>query len=373
MKRLISFVLAAALLCTGALALDADCKGAILIEKETGQVLYQKDADMQLEPASVTKVMTLLLIMEALESGAIGLEDTVTVSDRAASMGGSQIYLEPGEKMSVHDLLKAVTVASANDAAVALGEFIAGSEEGFVERMNSRAAELGMKNTVFLNCTGLPQEGHVTSAADIAIMSRELINHEKIKEYTTIWMDTLRSGQWQLSNTNKLIRYYEGATGLKTGSTQNAGYCLAATAQRNGMELIAVVLGAETGDKRFAAARELLDYGFASFTLVTPAPDEVLSPVKVALGRAGEVQPVPLYTGRLLVEKTQAASLQKSAALLPEVQAPVAQGQQLGVLTVKSGETVVAEIPLVAAEEVEKVTFWDIFCRLLHAMTGAAA
>ena len=270
MKKYLAALLAASLCIFPAQATvtgspEVDARAALLMEKETGEILYEYNAHDKLEPASVTKVMTLLLAMEAIDGGLLSREDTVQVSSRAASMGGSQVYLKEGEQMSVHDLLKAITVASGNDASVALAEHLAGSESAFVERMNQRARELGMEDTTFLNCTGLPAPGHLTSAHDIALMSRELIlNHPSIREYTTIWMDSLRDGAFQLANTNKLIRFYDGATGLKTGSTDAAGFCISATAERDGMELIAVILKSTTGDTRTATAKSMLDFGPAS-------------------------------------------------------------------------------------------------------------
>ena len=266
-------------LTTGAGALEVEAPSALLMEKETGTVLFAKDEHAKLEPASVTKVMTLLLVMEAIDAGTLHYDDIVTASAHACSMGGSQIWLEENEQMSVSDMLKAVCVVSANDCAVALAEAVAGSEEAFVDRMNQRAAELGMADTTFKNATGLPAEGHVTSAYDIALMSRELVlNHPDIRDYSTIWMDTLRDGAFQLSNTNKLIRFYDGATGLKTGSTDSALYCLSATAERDGMELIAVVMHAPTSDDRFESAKALLNFGFANYTLLTVYPDQALPP-----------------------------------------------------------------------------------------------
>ena len=276
--------------------LPVQAEAALLMEKETGQVLYAKNEHQALEPASVTKVMTLLLVMEAIDRGTLAYDDVVTVSDYAASMGGSQIFLSPGEQITVEDLLKGVCVSSGNDAAVALAEKTAGVTELFVEQMNNRARELGMQDTHFVNCTGLPAEGHVTSAWDIAVMSRELIRrHPDIRRFTTIWMDTLRDGQFQLSNTNKLIRFYEGATGLKTGSTDSAKYCISATAEREGMELIAVVLKSPTGQQRFEDAKTLLNYGFSTYGLVHAAPEEPLPPVPVTLGTrdAGGKGPAP--------------------------------------------------------------------------------
>ena len=339
--------------------LPVQAEAALLMEKETGQVLYAKNEHQALEPASVTKVMTLLLVMEAIDRGTLAYDDVVTVSDYAASMGGSRIFLSPGEQITVEDLLKGVCVSSGNDAAVALAEKTAGVTELFVEQMNNRARELGMQDTHFVNCTGLPAEGHVTSAWDIAVMSRELIRrHPDIRRFTTIWMDTLRDGQFQLSNTNKLIRFYDGATGLKTGSTGSAGYCLSATAEKNGMELIAVVLKGKTSDERFSDAKSLLNYGFSTWSLVTVTPDEVLPPVPVTLGVRGTVQPVLTSENTLLVEKTLANGLTKEVALAESVAAPVYAGDTLGQLTVRdaAGNTV-AELPILAGEDVGHVTF----------------
>ena len=296
MKKLCATLLCLAL-CMGVLPVRAagpevNARAALLMEKSTGQVLYEANAHAPLELASVTKVMTMLLIMEAMDAGTITKETMVPVSATAAGMGGSQVYMEEGEEFSVHDMLKAIAVASGNDACVAMAEYLAGSESAFVEKMNARAAELGMEDTVFCNCTGLPAEGHHSSAYDIALMSRELIlHHPDIRTYTTVWMDTLRDGDFQLANTNKLVRYYEGATGLKTGSTDAALYCLSATAEKEGMELIAVILGAPTSNDRFEGAKALLNYGFAAYALVPVAPSEPLTPVPVTLGTAASVHP----------------------------------------------------------------------------------
>ena len=346
-------------------SLAVEAKSCILMEKETGEVLYAQNEHEALEPASVTKVMTLLLVMEAIDSGALSYEDMVTVSAYAASMGGSQVYLKENEQMSVEDLLKAVCVASGNDASVALAEHIAGSAEAFVERMNARAAELGMEDTTFLNCTGLPAEGHVTSAYDIALMSRELIlHHPDIRRFTTIWMDSLRDGSFTLANTNKLIRFYEGATGLKTGSTDAALYCLSATAERDGMELIAVVLGSPTSNQRFEEAKALLNYGFATYTLVHPTPADALPQIPVNLGVQSSLQPVLEHTS-LLLEKAKAADLQQEISLVEQVSAPIEAGTQVGTLRLLSGEEVVAELPLVASETVERLTFPQTLQRIL--------
>ena len=297
-------VLCGGLLPAQAAGPEVNAKAVLLMEKTTGQVLYEEHAHDPLELASVTKVMTMLLIMEALEEGTITKETMVPVSATAAGMGGSQVYMKEGESFSVHDMLKAIAVASGNDACVAMAEYLAGSESAFVEKMNARAAELGMENTVFVNCTGLPAEGHHSSAYDIALMSRALIqNHPDIRTYTTIWMDTLRDGTFQLANTNKLIRFYEGATGLKTGSTDAALYCVSATAEKDGMELIAVVLGSPTSADRFETAKALLNYGFAGYSLVTVAPSEPISPIPVTLGTADSVQPVLTQESQILLYK----------------------------------------------------------------------
>lgn len=358
---------AALLLVTSARAVEVSAPSAILMEKETGTVLFAKDEHKQLEPASVTKVMTLLLTMEAIDGGQLGYDDMITASAHACSMGGSQIWLKENEQLSVSDMLKAVCVVSANDCAVALAETVAGSEDAFVERMNQRAAELGMNDTTFKNATGLPAAGHVTSAYDIALMSRELIlNHPDIRQYTTIWMDTLRNGESQLVNTNRLVRFYEGATGLKTGSTDSALYCLSATAEREGMELIAVIMKGATSAQRFEDAQALLSHGFATYALRKVIPDQALPPVPVELGTQATVQPVPGEGGTLLLEKAKAGNLTQSVTLEESVPAPVALGDRLGTLTVTSGEEVVAEIPLLAGEEVPRVTYGQMFLRLLR-------
>lgn len=338
-----------------------------LMEKETGALLYAENEHKPLEPASVTKIMTLLLTMEAIDDGRLHYDDVLSASDYAASMGGSQVYIEAGEQMRVEELIKAVCLASGNDASVVLAEGIAGSEESFVARMNERATELGMNDTHFCNCTGLPAEGHLTSAYDIALMSRELIlNHPDIRNYTTLWMDSLRNGTFQLANTNKLIRYYDGATGLKTGSTDNAGYCLSGTAERDGMELIATVLNAPTSAERFETAKNLLSFGFANYTLVDVYPDKALPTIPVTMGKKDTVQPVFSGRDKVLMEKTKVSSVEKEITLFEQIAAPVSKGQPLGQLTVTSGEEVLAEIPLVAGEAVERLSYWDIVTSLLH-------
>lgn len=367
MKKLIALLCAVLVLGTSARAVEVSAPSALLMEKETGTVLFSKDEHAKLEPASVTKVMTILLTMEAIDSGALTYDTVVTASAHACSMGGSQIWLKENEQMTVGDMLKAVCVVSANDCAVALGEHLAGSEDAFVDRMNQRAAELGMNDTTFKNATGLPAEGHVTSAHDIALMSRELIrNHPDIRQYTTIWMDTLRNGQSSLVNTNKLIRFYEGATGLKTGSTDAARYCLSATAERDGMELIAVIMKDATSAQRFEDAKALLNYGFSTYALKLIAPEAPLSPVPVILGTQATVQPVLGGEDALLLEKAKATDLQQSVSLVPTVDAPVSKGTQLGTLTVTSSGEVVAELPLLAGEDVPRVTFGQMLLRQLR-------
>ncbi len=369
MKRLIALLCAVLALTAGAKAVDVSAPSALLMEKETGTILFAKDEHTRREPASVTKVMTLLLAMEAIDSGQMSYDTMVTASAHACSMGGSQIWLKENEQMTVDEMLKAVCVVSANDCAVALAEQIAGSEEAFVERMNQRAKELGMNDTTFQNATGLPAAGHVTSAYDIALMSRELVlNHPDIRKYTTIWMDSLRGGESQLVNTNRLVRFYQGATGLKTGSTDNALYCLSATAERDGMELIAVVMKGATSAQRFEDAQTLLNYGFAGYTLTKIVPETPLAPVPVALGTQATVQPVLGDGGALLLERSKTAGLQQTVTLAESVEAPVALGDSLGALTVTAGDggEVVAEIPLLAGEEIPRVTFWQMFLRTLR-------
>ena len=339
MKKALALLCAVLTLSVSVRAVEVSAPSALLMEKDTGAVLYAKDEHAKLEPASVTKIMTILLVMEAIDSGVLHYEDVVTASPHACSMGGSQIWLKEGEQLTVGDMLKAVCVVSANDCAVALAEHLAGSEDAFVERMNQRAAELGMNDTTFRNACGLPAEGHVTSAYDIALMSRELmLHHPDIRNYTTIWMDTLRDGASSLVNTNKLVRFYDGTTGLKTGSTNAAGYCISATAERDGMELIAVILKGKTSAERFQDAQALLNYGFSAYTLKTVVPEAPLPPVPVQLGAQATVQPVLGDGGRLLLEKAKAGALSQSVELVESVQAPVAQGDRLGTLTVSSGE-----------------------------------
>ena len=372
MKRGVCVVLAAVLLMmplrASAVDMEIRAKSAVLMDIATGTVLYEQEAHTRLAPASVTKVMTMLLIMEAIDSGKIRWEDTVTASEAAAAKGGSQIYLKVGETMTVEDMVKSIAVSSANDCACAMAEHIAGSEGAFVEKMNARAKELGMNDTHFVNCTGLDDEAnaaeHLTSAHDIAVMSRELLrNHPDITKYTTIWMDTVRDGTFGLSNTNKLVRFYSGATGLKTGFTSKAGYCLSASAQREGLGLIAVVMGSETSQDRFSACKALLDYGFANFALVNPEVPETEIPVR--LGDRGWVEAVPAEDPALLIDKGQRSSVNTHLELIPEIEAPVSRGQRLGEMTVRAGEQILAKIPMVARESVARLTWGDLFVRFL--------
>ena len=356
--------------------LEVAGKGAVLMDAATGTVLYEKNAHEKLSPASVTKVMTMLLIMEAIDSGKIGWGDMVTASESAAAKGGSQIFLKVGESMSVTDMLKSIAVSSANDAACAMAEHIAGSEEAFVGLMNQRAGELGMQDTHFVNCTGLDDDpdakDHLTSAYDIALMSRELlVNHPDIQKFTTIWMDTIRDGAFGLSNTNKLVRFYRGCTGLKTGYTSGAGHCLSASAQRDGLSLIAVVLGAESSQERFQACKQLLDYGFANFALVKPELTGE-NTVAVKLGTEKTVTAVPSELPQLLIDKAQRADVNIRIELEEEVTAPVSRGQKLGTLTIRVGDQVLSQVNMIAKDAVPKLTWWQIFVRLMQRITMAA-
>ena len=370
------FMLAASLPSAEAALADSgltlSCASCVLMEKETGAFLLEENSHEKLEPASVTKIMTLLLVMEAVDSGQLSLEDLVTVSAYAAGMGGSQVYLKEGEQMPVSEMIKCVTVVSGNDCAVALAEHLAGSEGAFVTRMNQRAQELGMADTAFLNCTGLPAQGHVTSAHDIALMSRELIlNHPAIREYTTIWMDSIRNGEFGLTNTNRLVRFYEGTTGLKTGFTSSAQYCMSATAERDGMELIAVVMKSPSTNQRFDDARALLDYGFASYTVVPVYPDAPLAPVDVLLGAQAQVQPRLERDCRLLVRKGEEGQVTTRLSLAEDLEAPVEQGQTLGTLEVYVGDELRDTVPILAAQPVERLSIPGIFGRMLSKLLMA--
>ena len=347
-------------------SLTITAKSAILTERSTGTVLFEHDADKQMPPASITKVMTLLLVFEAMDAGKFTMETEIVASEHACSMGGSQIWLEPGEAFTVNELLKAAAISSANDACVALGEAVSGSEETFVELMNERAAELGMKNTVFKNCTGLDAEGHLSTARDIAIMSAELLRHPEIKNYSTVWMDSLRGGKTELTNTNRLVRFYKGCTGLKTGSTDGAGCCLSASAERDGMELISVTLGSPNTDERFAAGRKLLDYGFANFALVkmTP-PEEYLAPIPVAHGTAETVQPICEEPAAFLLKKGQEAGVEQSVYLPEKLEAPVKAGDVLGRVTVTLSGGEIGGYDIVAAEDVPRMGLFEALKKLI--------
>lgn len=347
-------------------SLTITAKSAILMERSTGTVLFEHDADKQMPPASITKVMTLLLVFEAMDAGKFTMETEIVASEHACSMGGSQIWLEPGEAFTVNELLKAAAISSANDACVALGEAVSGSEETFVELMNERAAELGMKNTVFKNCTGLDADGHLSTARDIAIMSAELLRHPEIKNYSTVWMDSLRGGKTELTNTNRLVRFYKGCTGLKTGSTDGAGCCLSASAERDGMELISVTLGSPNTDERFAAGRKLLDYGFANFALVkmTP-PEEYLAPIPVAHGTAETVQPICEEPAAFLLKKGQEAGVEQSVYLPEKLEAPVKAGDVLGRVTVTLSGGEIGGYDIVAAEDVPRMGLFEALKKLL--------
>lgn len=372
-KRMV--LAAAAVLCmagtrAAAAELELAAPSAILVECETGTVLYEANADERLSPASVTKVMTLLLVMEALDDGRIGWDDTVTASSAAAAKGGSQIYLEENEQLPLREMLKSVVVSSANDCACALAEHVAGSEAAFVEMMNARAQELGMENTHFVNCTGLDDgadaASHLTTARDIAIMSRELLKHDAIREYTTIWMDTVRNGQFGLSNTNKLVRFYDGTTGLKTGYTSGAGYCLSASAARGGMELVAVVLNCKSSTDRFESAKAMLNYGFSNYALLEPMQDVELTPVPVTLGTSEFVLPAAQDAQPVLIDKALAGRVRREVVLEAGVEAPVMQGQRLGTLYLKAGEEILAELPLRAPQTIARLSWGDVMGRLLR-------
>lgn len=341
--------------------IEINARSAVLMEASTGKVLYENNADEQLPIASVTKIMTMLLIMEAVDSGKISLDDMVTVSERAMSMGGSTMFLETGEQFTVSDMLKGICVASANDGAVAMAEYIAGSESGFVDMMNNRAKELGMKNTSFVNTNGLDADNHYSSARDVAIMSRELIKHEKIFEYTTIWMDSLRDGKTQLANTNKLIRFYKGANGLKTGSTSKAQCCLSATAKRDNMQLVAVVLGAPTSKERFGGASTLLDYGFANYAVEKVVGEkEVIGEVVVSKGKKTVINAVTKNEFMYLTNKGNKANIEKQINFLENIKAPINEGDVIGKINLMSGDEIIGSVDITAGENVERKSFSDM-------------
>lgn len=338
-----------------------NCRSALLMEAETGKVLFEQNADEALPPASVTKIMTLLLVMEAIDSGKIGYADMVTASAHACSMGGSQIYLKEGEQMSVEDMLKSVVIASANDAAVALAEYVLGTEEAFVARMNERARELGMSSTNFENTNGLDDTAtnHLISARDIAIMSRELLKHEKITEYSSIWMDTIRNGEFGLTNTNRLVRFYKGATGLKTGSTSKAGFCISATAKRDGVTLICVIMGAESRDIRNAAATSLLDFGFANYALFEDAP-KTMEKIKVKGGVASECE-IITNGFSCVINKSDSGKIESVAELPDNIEAPIKKGDVIGKIIYKINGNYIGESQILANESIEKIDFWGVF------------
>ena len=348
--------------------LDIKAKSAVLLEPNTGKILYEQNADEPLPPASITKIMSLLLVMEALDRGDFTLETVVNASEHACSMGGSQIWLEPGEGMTVHDLLKATVIASANDACVALGELVAGSEEGFVELMNSRAKELGMNSTTFKNCTGLDAEGHITTANDVAIMSGELIKHDLIKDYSTVWMDTLRDGKSELVNTNKLVRFYKGTTGLKTGTTSVAKYCLSATAEREGLSLVAVVMAGETSTDRFEGAKKLLDFGFANFSFRQIGADLKETEIPVLKGEKKTLKVKAEEEISLLSQKSAKNDIKRETEWNKNITAPIKKGQTVGYVNIYNGEENIGKIPIKATESIKQRTFGLSFGKILKGL-----
>ena len=350
---------------------EVKAPAAVLMEAQTGRVLYEKNPHEKRPCASITKVMTLLLVMEALDAGKISLTDTVTTSAHAASMGGSDIWLKEGETMSVDDMLKATVVASANDAAVALAEYVAGSEEDFLRQMNEKAQELGMADTTFKNCNGLDEEGHLTSAYDVAVMSRELMKHKKIFDYTMIWIDYVRDGQTQLVNTNKLIKSYKGITGLKTGTTGQAGSCISATAERDGVQLIAVVLGAANTKDRFSAASTLLDYGFANWSVATPqVTPEAVVPIPVLNGMSDQVETTVTTDGVLLIPKGKDTEIQYQVTVGENLTAPVEEGQVLGKVTCTLDGEILKEYNILAKTSIPEITFSSVFQLLFRQLVS---
>ena len=345
---------------------------AVLMDSQTGQILYEKNAHEVRPCASITKVMTLTLVMEALDSGKISLSDTVTTSQHASSMGGSDIWLEVGETMTVDEMVKATIVASANDAAVALAEHLCGTEDEFVAQMNKKAKSLGMKETVFKNCNGLDEDGHVTSAYDVAVMSRELIKHKKIFDYSKIWMDNLRGGKTQLVNTNKLLKTYRGITGLKTGTTSKAGSCISATAERDGLSLIAVVLGSKTGKDRFSDAAKILDYGFANYEMYQPkVPDGAVTEIAVKNGMTDKIKTSANADKSFLIKKGDKEKISADIVLPNEIEAPVEKNAVVGKIIYKNSGHQIAECPITAAESAEQIDFWKIFKMIFIELSGA--
>lgn len=394
MKRLVAFVIALIILCGGInvsatvtteyysddlmantdtlsanSAVEGEYKSAVLIEKDTGKVLFESNPHERLAPASITKIMSLLLICEAIQGGKLKLTDSVGTSEYAASMGGSQIWLEPGETMTVDELLRATVIASANDATVALAEAVAGSEESFVQKMNQKAKELKLENTNFVNCSGLDAENHYSSAYDIAVMSIELLKHDLIKKYTTVWMDSLRNGESELVNTNKLVRFYSGATGLKTGTTSSAGFCVSGSAEKDGMELCAVIMGAKNNDGRFGNAKKLLNYGFANWKITeVKVPSKKIPTVKVEKGCEGTLELEVAGVGKYLLNKENAESVELKVNAPESIPAPIAKGQKIGSVDVILGKEKLGSIDLISKNEVKKFTFLVALDRILSAL-----
>ncbi len=373
MKRIISLISAVCffvLQISAAAAPEVPAKAMILTESSTGTVLAENNADERLPIASITKIMTLLLIMEAIEEGILAMDEMITVSENAMSMGGSTMFLEAGEQLSVHEMLKGIAVASANDGCVAVAEHLSGSEEEFVARMNERASELGMVNTQFMNTNGLDEEGHYSSARDVAIMSRELLKHEKIFEYTTIWTGRMHNDEFELANTNKLIRFYNGANGLKTGSTSLAGCCLSATAKRNDMQLIAVTLGSENSNDRFNSARTLLDYGFANYAIQKPWEGSEPPVIAVTKGTVDFIKPIMEDEEGILSEKGGSNEMTVEWKLPEEISAPIVKGQKIGEINIISGGNVIASKNLIADTDIAKKGFFGMFKDCIKHLLG---
>lgn len=342
---------------------------AVLMETSSGKILFEKNPHEQRPCASITKVMTMLLVCEAIDNGKLSLDDTITASAHAASMGGSDIWLEEGETMSADDMIKATVVASANDAAVALAEHLCGSEEVFVEKMNEKASQLGMKGTVFKNCNGLDEDGHITSAYDVAVMSRELMKHEMIFDYTSIWLDNLRDGKTQIVNTNKLLKTYNGITGLKTGTTNDAGCCMSASATRGDMSLVAVVLGCNSGKERFSDAAALLDYGFANFSVTQlKAPEDLPKTIKVENGMQGNIGIGCDVNASIVLDKNSSSKIVSKIDLPESIEAPVVSGQKLGTVTYSLDGNAVKSFEITALQDAEKISFASVFSVLLNSI-----
>ncbi len=367
MKKIICFMLVISL-CFGGFSVfskelsQIESKSAILVEQTSGTVLFEKNADAKCAIASVTKVMTALLLMEEIDKGNIKYDDLITTSENAEEMGGSQVYLEVGEQMTVDDMLKGLMVASGNDVAVAIGEHISGDLESFIDLMNKRAKELGMNNTNFVNPNGLPDDNHYSTARDVAIMSRVLMEeHPDIKKYTTIWMDSLRDGEFQLANTNKLIATYKYATGLKTGFTTEAGHCLAASAEKDNMALVSVILGGPSSEIRFSEARLMLDYGFDNFTFKEKIKkDDIICQVDITKGKQEKVNGIAKNDYVIMDNKKEKGEISKEIELIPDIKAPVTKGQKLGVLKVKKGDSVMYELEIIAEEDVKHRNIFDV-------------